>query len=208
MRDLTEVLEIPHPPARLPWDGAASAVPTSVYAPQISLLGRVDEAMLDSFLKQCREVPVGDTPIAVELMTFGGDADIGRRIGVEIRLARTRLQRRFIFIGKTVVYSAGVTIMSAFPRADRFLTHEAVLLIHCRQLEMSVALSGTLRANAQHLREVLEQIEIGLRVEQEGFAHLIEGSDVSFDELFQRAATNWYLPAPDALERRLIAGLV
>ena len=203
-------------PSRIPHDGAAfgsdgessQPPPDAVFAPQVRLLGRIDEVLLTSFHQQMANVPAGDEPVAVELMTMGGDAEMGRRLALEIRLARERLNRRIVFIGKTTVYSAGVTAMAGFPHEDRYLTRDTVLLIHCRQLEQTVQLSGPLRANAQRIREVMEQIEFGLQVEQEGFTALIEGSDITLDEVNARAATNWYVPAEEALKRNLVAGIV
>jgi ATP-dependent protease ClpP protease subunit len=58
------------------------------------------------------------------------------------------------------------------------------------------------------VREVLEQIEIGLRVEQDGFNALTERSDVSLEEVTERAATGWYLSADEALKRGLVGGVV
>ena len=203
-------------PSRIPHDGATSRSdgvfseppPTAVFAPQVRLLGRIDEVLVTSFHQQMANLPVSDEAVAVELMTMGGDAEMGRRLALEIRLARERLNRRVVFIGKTTVYSAGVTAMAGFPREDRYLTRDAVLLIHCRQLEQTLQLSGPLRANAQRIREVREQIEFGLQVEQEGFAALIEGSNVTLEEVNERAATNWYVAAGEAAKLKLVAGVV
>jgi hypothetical protein len=177
-------------------------------APQIRLSGSVDEAMLDNFMTQLANVPPGEDPIIVELMTLGGGAETGRRLALEVRLARERLGRRMIFLGKTAVYSAGVTIMSGFPRTDRFLSGDAVLLIHCRQLDMTVQLNGPLKANALRLRQLIAEVEIGLRLEEEGFADLILGSQVSMDELMERAPTNWYMQAAEAAARGVVAAVV
>jgi ATP-dependent protease ClpP protease subunit len=200
---------MPFPALRMDGEGDPQTnAPEAVFAPQVRLLGRVDETLLQSFQDQLGQVAKGQEPIAVELMTFGGDAEIGRRIALEVQLARRRLGRRIVFIGKTVVYSAGVTVMAGFSREDRFLSRDAVLLIHCRQLELTIPLSGPLRANALRVQEVLSQIEIGLRIEQDGFSALIDGSDVSLEEVNERAASSWYLPAREALERKLIAGVI
>ena len=107
-----------------------------------------------------------------------------------------------------IVYSAAVTVMGAFPREDRFLTGDATLLIHCRKLEKTLELEGPLPASAQRVRQLLSEIGNGLRLEAEGFARLIEGSGISLEEIQRKAADNWYLPAADALDRGLIAGLL
>src|SRR5688500_12897138 len=97
-------------------------------APQVRLLGSVDEAMLNAYHEQLSAAEGGEGPIAVEITSTGGDADIGRRLALEVGMARDRLRRRMVFIGKTVVYSAAATLMSGFRRDDRYLTADAVLL--------------------------------------------------------------------------------
>jgi hypothetical protein len=98
--------------------------------------------------------------------------------------------------------------MSGFPQRDRFLSRDAVLLIHSRQMEQTLSLSGPLRPSAERVRALMSEIENGLRVECEDFEALIHGSEVSIEELSERAPTNWYVPAQEAVDRRLVAGLV
>lgn len=175
--------------------------------PDICLYGSVDDQMFHQFQRELRAAPV-DQPLVVEMMTFGGDADVARRIALEVRLAEQHLGRVFYFLGKTVVYSAGVTIMAAFPRANRFLTRDTVLLIHGRRWDKEFRLTGPLSASIQIARETLAQLEIGLQLEKEGFADLIAGSDITEEEIGRLAETNWYLTAAEALSRRLVAGVI
>lgn len=175
--------------------------------PNICLYGSVDDEMFHQFRRELRASPV-DQPLVVEMMTFGGDADVARRIALEIRLAEQHLGRIFYFLGKTVVYSAGVTIMAAFPRTNRFLTRDTVLLIHGRRWDKQIQLSGPLSASIQIARETLAQLEIGLQLEKEGFVDLIAGSDITEDEISHLAESNWYLTAAEALSRKLVAGIV
>jgi ATP-dependent Clp protease protease subunit len=176
--------------------------------PQVRLSGSVDDLMLDSFMSQIANVPTGEEPVVVELMSLGGGAETGRRLALEIGIARERLGRRIVFLGKTAVYSAAVTIMSGFPRVDRFLSPDAVLLIHCRRLEMTLELNGPLKAHALRLKELTSEIEIGLRLEQEGFANLVRDTQVSMQELMERAPANWYMHAEEEAARQIVAGLV
>lgn len=141
-------------------------------------------------------------------MTSGGIADIGRRICTEIELARIFKKRDMIFIGKTIVYSAGITIMAAFPRERRFLTSDTRLLIHSRKIDEEVRFEGPLKANEQIARVVLAEVECGLELEEEGFRKLVEGSRVTLDEVKKQAETNWYLTAQKALELGLVAGVI
>ncbi|RXZ64546.1 peptidase S14 [Pelagerythrobacter rhizovicinus] len=180
-----------------------------VHNPTIRLHGTVDDAMLDTFLDGVAEAERGQGPVAVEVCTLGGDAEVGRRMVLEVGLARERLKgRRLIFIGKTIVYSAGVTIMSAFPREDRFVTSDGVFLIHCRQLEKTVELSGPMRGSMPLVESLCRQLKLGCEMEIEGFKRLIAGSDVEMEEVLDKGLHNWYLTAEDALERRLIAGII
>ena len=177
-------------------------------APQVRLHGPICDETLTAFLEQLGEAEQGGGPIAIELTTLGGDADTGRRLALEVRLARERMGRRLVFVGKTAVYSAGTSMMGGFPVADRYLTKDTVLLLHCRQLERTMELQGPLESARIKLEQALAEVEIGQRLEREGFAAIVAGSDVGIDEICEKALTAWYVPAEEALERRLVAGLV
>ena len=184
-------------------------LPPCLASPQISLLGEVLEQMVESFLSQLAEAEKGDGDIALQITTPGGDAELGRRMVLEVEEARKRLgRRRFLFLGKTQVYSAGVTLMSAFPCKDRFLTRDTVLLIHGRQLEETVEISGPMRASLTQVQALQEQINVGLGHEEDNFRRLIDDCDISMEELREKAIHNWYLPAKEALHRGLVAGLI
>ena len=151
--------------------------------PQIRLDGSIRDETLTCFLEQLAKVDGEDRPVVMELTSTGGDAETGRRIAMEVKLARKRLKRRFVFVGKTVVYSAGATIMGGFPVRDRYLTEDAVILVHCRKLEKTLELEGPLKASLQRVRQVVSQIETGLELEREGWLNLIDGSKVSLEEV-------------------------
>jgi len=190
-------------------DASMIRAPAELAAPQVRLNGPVDEGMLRAFLDGLAAAEAnGEGPVVVELTTNGGDADLGRRIAADVRLFRERTGRRKIFFRKAVVYSAGVTIMSAFPKADRWLSRGTPLLIHCRQLNKTVTFEGPLNAARMRVEALLGEIDVGLDVEQQDFADLIEGSDVRMDELLERAQVNWYVHADEALQRGLVAGLI
>lgn len=176
--------------------------------PQARLLGRVDEAMVQVLEQQLDSPPEGADPLVVELTTLGGGAEFGHRAMLAIELARERLApRRLVFLGKTTVYSAGVTLMSGFPREDRYLAADAMLLIHCRQLEQDLSLSGPLRSSLPQLKAKIHEIETGIALEVQAFEKLIAGSYLGMDELLERALHNWYMPAQEAVERGLVAGI-
>ena len=85
--------------------------------------------MIASFLDKLQPVLEVNGSILVELFTDGGDAEIGRRLAQEVRLLREQHNRDIWFLGKTLVASAGITIMSAFPKEKRWRTRDAALLI-------------------------------------------------------------------------------
>jgi ATP-dependent protease ClpP protease subunit len=188
-------------------DHMSAHLSSLLLAPQVRLLGKIEEESIKTFREQLDSVEEGTGPIAIELMTSGGEADAGRRLALEVRLAKERLNRRLVFVGKTSVYSAGMTIMAGFPREDRFVTRDTILMIHPRQLDKSLQLRGSIRASEQRVRELLEEIQIGLQLEKLGFQELIKGSDIALDEILEKASTSWYLTADQALKRGLVAGV-
>jgi hypothetical protein len=58
------------------------------------------------------------------------------------------------------------------------------------------------------LEEMIADIDHGLRLEGQGFAELIEGSNVKADEIAHRAYGGWYLSTEEAFSWGLVAGLV
>ncbi|MCS6624911.1 hypothetical protein N0B44_18510 [Roseibacterium beibuensis] len=185
-----------------------TAPPELTAKPTVSLHGAVDDGMLAVWLDALAKARTGSGPLVLELSTTGGDADIGRRMAEDIRLFRELTGRRTLFLGRTTIYSAGITVMSGFRQADRWLGRDAVLLIHGRKLTKSLNVDGPLRAERAKAKALLAEIDEGLRLEREGFEQLIEGSDVTLEEIETQTDGDWYLTAEKALERRLVAGLV
>jgi ATP-dependent protease ClpP protease subunit len=174
----------------------------------IRLSGSVGHPMVASFFDQLLPVLEVEGAILVELFTDGGDAEIGRRLAEEVRLLRQQHGRDMWFLGKTLVASAGVTIMAAFSQDRRWLTRDAALLIHGRRMTKDLHLEGPLGSCRRVLEEMIADIDHGLRLEERGFAELIEGSTVEAEEITRRAYGGWYLSADEALSRGLVAGLV
>ena len=114
-----------------------------------------------------------------------------------------------MFLGKTAVFSAGVTIMSAFGREQRYLSKDAYLLIHERRLTKELRLNGALRSVEGVIRDVLAEIKSGQILERDGFEALVAGSRLDIDALYQHVLKeNWFLSAEEALKLKLIAGIV
>lgn len=176
-------------------------------APDIRLFGNVNEAMLSEFFRQQSEARA-DKPIVFELSTSGGDAESGRRIAEELRLWQ-QAGRDIFFLGKTYVFSAGITIMSGVPRSHRFLTRDCELLIHERKMTRQITLDGALRSCRAKINDVLAEIESGQRLQTEGFAKLVEGSTLNVQDIERKVLEkDWYLTAPQALEHGLVQGIV
>ncbi|MBY3180062.1 peptidase S14 [Rhizobium leguminosarum] len=176
--------------------------------PNVRIYGPIDDKAVWDVLDQIQKVLASDERLVFELSTSGGDADAARRIGLEIRLLREWHERETLFVGKTFVMSAGITIMAAFPRNCRFLTSDTQLLIHERRIDRSVDVDGPMRANIQILSEQLESVKAAERVEKDGFAEFAAHSSISCDELYERAKSNFYLTAQEALEMRLIEAII
>jgi len=176
--------------------------------PAIRLAGTVDQAMYDTFRSQLDGLP--DGPICItELTTLGGDPEFARAMGQDICL-RSAIEpdRRFAFVGKAAVYSAGATLMSFFAVQNRFFHPGTRLMIHERSFDCNVTLSGPLSACVAPLRAKLHEVEESIRIQNEGFANLIAGSSVSPDEITERAACNWYLDAQEAQQLGLVNAII
>ena len=176
--------------------------------PTVRLSGAIDEAMVQSFLRQMLPVLEVEGAIVVELYTGGGDPEVARRLADEIRLICGREGRELWFLGKTLVASAGATVMAAFARERRWMTRDATLFLHGRRMWRDVRLDGPLGSCRRVLEEIIADIDHGLRVEDETFADLVDGSDISLENVRQRAYAGWYLTAAQALDARLIGGVV
>ena len=188
-------------------EARTDAVPQIVDRPQISLIGDIDKFAVERFRDQLRAAEKAGGDVALEITTEGGDAEMGRRIVLDIEAARARLPGRFLFLGKTVVYSAGITIMSAFPCRDRWLAADAMLMIHGRKLEKTLEVSGPIRTNIPMIEALLAQMRTAIELEDNGFRRLIDGCDIGLEELREKAQSNWYLTAQEAAERGLVAGI-
>ncbi len=98
--------------------------------------------------------------------------------------------------------------MSAFPVEHRFLTHGTRLLLHERQITKTVELNGPLRMVVASLQAALNEVETSVAIEEEGFRDLVKGSKVPFEELHQKAPSNWYIEAEEARDRGLVLDVI
>jgi len=111
-------------------------------------------------------------------------------------------------VGKSNVYSAGVTLLAAFSRENRFLTEDAISLVHERRLEATLQLSGPIRSYLQIVREQLSLVETAEQLELPGFKELVEGSYLTVDELYESAIENCYMKAETAVGHGFIASVL
>ncbi len=175
--------------------------------PQVQLHGTVDDMMYARFKTQMANA-VGDGPLVVSITTLGGDPEMGRAMGDDIRLLTEYTGREVLFLGKVAVYSAGATFMSAFPVNKRFLTRGTRLMLHERSMTSTVQLSGPLSTLEATLRAKLNEIEHSILIQEEGFRAIVAGSKVPFEQLRDRATDNWYIDAEEARDLGLVLDVI
>lgn len=175
--------------------------------PHVHLHGTVDHVMYDSFRTQMANAPADGT-LVISISTLGGDPEVARLMGDDVRLLRDYTGRELLFLGKVAVYSAGATFMSAFPVEKRFLTRNTRLMLHERLMTSTVQLSGPLSNLIDTLEAKLAEIRHSILIQDEGFRDIVSGSDVEFDELKRRAPSNWYIDAEEARARGLVLDVI
>lgn len=127
--------------------------------PAILLAGHVDHDLYASFRDQLAKAPAQGL-IVVELSTLGGDPEVARMMGEDVRFrSEFEPERHFVFLGKAVVYSAGVTFMSFFGRDNRYLSRGTRLMIHERQMSEDLRIEGPLSTCTAGLKAKLHEIE-------------------------------------------------
>jgi ATP-dependent protease ClpP protease subunit len=175
-----------------------------LFKPNISINGLINDETVAFFLGRLEEIRAVNQPMIMEINTDGGLADAARRIALEVRLFAKFSGRDAYCVGKSNVYSAGVTVFAAFPKRARFLTEDAILLVHERRLDNAVELKGPLRSCLQIVREQLALLETAEQLEVENFKALVDGSSISLDQIRERATNNCYIHAEEALKLGLI----
>jgi ATP-dependent protease ClpP protease subunit len=175
--------------------------------PHIILHGPVDHDMYASFRQQLADAPA-EGPLVIAISTLGGDPEVARLMGDELRLLRDYTGRETLFLGKVAVYSAGATFMATFPPDKRFLTRGTRIMIHERIMNKTVEVSGPLKSCVATLKATLHEIEESVRIEEEGFRDIVADSRVTFEEVQQRAPSNWYIEAEEARDLGLVLDLI
>jgi hypothetical protein len=178
--------------------------PTDFRDPAILLSGKVDYEMYQAF-RRGLETCAGTDLVVVELSTLGGDPEVARMMGEDVRFhSDLNPKRRFVFLGKAAIYSAGTTFMSFFARDNRYLTRGTRLMIHERKLNKQLEINGPLTSCIATVKATLHEIEASIDIQNEGFENLIRDSAVTMEELLQKAPYNWYIEAQQAKELGLV----
>lgn len=177
--------------------------------PAILLSGQVNQQMYEAFRQKLDKAPQSGL-IVVEMSTLGGDPEVARMIGEDVRFhSQVEPQREFVFLGKTALYSAGTTLMSFFKRENRYLTPGTRLMIHERQnRDCSVSLEGPVSSAIAVLKAKLHEMETAIAIQNEGFANLVRDSAVSHEEVIRRATTNWYIDAEEAVSLGIVRAII
>jgi ATP-dependent protease ClpP protease subunit len=218
---MTDALLSPAPPSpsiETPINAPAAQAPVGPYPgvltpkdfefPAIMLSGAVDYNMYATFRNALSQAPQQGL-VAVELSTLGGDPEVARMMGEDIRFhSDMHPERRLVFLGKTAIYSAGATFMSFFARQNRYLTRGTRLMIHERMLTKTLNVQGPLTTCIASLRATINEIEASIAIQNEGFANLVLGSTITLDDVLQRATENWYLEAQEALQMGLVEAVI
>ena len=182
--------------------------------PATRLCGKVDYEMYKVFRAQFdaavgRVAEDGTRLVVVELSTLGGDPEVARMMGEDIRFASEQMPRcRFVFLGKAAIYSAGTTFMSFFARRNRFLTRGTRLMIHERKMQKELTIAGPLTTCVAGVEAVLHELRCSIAIQNEGFANLVRGSSVTVEEVLRRASSNWYIDAEEARGLGLIEAVL
>lgn len=196
------------PGAEIMTDWNDNLSPKAFEAPSILLAGTVDYDMYASFRSQFNQAPTTGL-VVIELSTLGGDPEVARMMGEDVRFhSELSAERRIVFLGKAAIYSAGATFMSFFARGNRYLTRGTRLMIHERKLCKTLEINGPLTTCIASVKATLHEIEHSIAIQNEGFENLIAGSQVTMEEVLKKAPENWYLEAQEAKSLGLIQGVI
>lgn len=196
------------PTSPLGADDTLTLSPADFAGPKILLAGPVDYGMYRAFRDQLAAAPQTGL-VVVELSTLGGDPEVARMMGEDVRFhSDLEPARRFVFLGKAAIYSAGATFMSFFAPPNRYLTRGARLMIHERKLDKTLAVNGPLTTCVASVKALLHEIEHSIAIQNEGFANLVQGSRVTMEDVLKRAPENWYIEAQEAKALGLIRGVI
>lgn len=73
-------------------------------------------------------------------------------------------ERRFVFLDKAAIYSAGVTFVSFFAVQNRYLTRGTRVMIHQRQMDKTLQINGPLTTCLATVCVVLHELEHSISI--------------------------------------------
>jgi ATP-dependent protease ClpP protease subunit len=111
-------------------------------------------------------------------------------------------------LGKAAIYSAGTTFMSFFARDNRYVTRGSRLMVHERKLSKTLTIDGPLTTCLATVQATLNEIECSIAIQNEGFENLVRGSQVTIQEVLEKAPSNWYVEAEEAKRLGLIEAVL
>lgn len=200
--------DAPHPRGKPMEDQTLPATAFKSPAIALSVSGVVDYEMYTKFRTQFDSASE-QSIVVIELSTLGGDPEVARMMGEDVRFAsEMEPTRRFVSLGKAAIYSAGTTFMSFFARQNRYLARGTRLMIHERKLSKKLVIDGPLTTCVAVVKATLNEIECSIAIQNEGFQNLVLGSSVTLDEVLQRAPSNWYLEAQEAKNLGLVEAVL
>lgn len=177
-------------------------------SPAVTLSGVVDYDMYKMFREQL-DKSADKELVVVEMSTLGGDPEVARMMGEDIRFhSDLSPDRRFVFLGKAAIYSAGTTFMSFFARQNRYVTRGSRLMIHERKLSKTLTIDGPLTMCLATVKATLNEIECSIAIQNEGFVNLVCGSQVSLEQVLEKAPNNWYVEAEEAKRLGLVEAVL
>ena len=86
-------------------------------------------------------------------------------------------------------------------RTRRTLTGAARVLF-------ALKIDGPLTACIATVQATLHEIQASIAIQNEGFENLVRGSNVTMDQVLERAPFNWYIEAQEALSLGLIRAVL
>jgi len=177
--------------------------------PIITLAGQIDEGMiqvLDRSLKEIWANPGLEKRANLLLTTFGGSS--GYALGMFERLRLVQRDFDLTIVATGIVFSHGVTIMSALPREKRLVTRGTRLYVHEMQKEVALTFTGPQNSRKQVLDQEVrtfaeEQLIMGWVVKS-----LADGSGQTEAKIREWMAAGAYFGGAEAVELGFCGALV
>jgi hypothetical protein len=76
------------------------------------------------------------------------------------------------------------------------------------ELEQKIFLTPSSRFLIAAVEATLDEIKSSIVIQNEGFENLVRGTEVTMKDVLERAPSNWYLEAQEALSLGLVSGVV